>query len=394
MSLYKYKGEVFYEVTLFHFYGEEALPEHLKLGTLSYEKATKFGFEKHKKNKSWFIKWLPEKSCHYVGKGSINRYRVRYKDNFFKIIEETKGEVKLLFPEELDLEIYKRYDVQPMRMAPAGKWVKRDEITEMKGVKERIGLYQGMVVYIIDKNEKEFLIRAEYIGQRFEYKPKEKIKKGIKYYVTVLSDRKPLDIILSEDQVKNWDKERWRKVGDHYRKWIPKDNVCMLSEGRGLGVGSKWVKYAENFFILEEEKGDEVKLVTNRGTLRKKYNMKLSTMWVKRDDITELEDLDEKYANLIHGMGDIFLIEDETENEYLLRPAYEGEILHGDIKQKKYYYIEEDSGHGYLRKREISKEMYEHWKDYRWTRKGKWFEKWVPKEDVFVYNETDEPLRY
>jgi hypothetical protein len=36
-----------------------------------------------------------------------------------------------------------------------------------------------------------------------------------------------------------------------------------------------------------------------------------------------------------------------------------------------------------------NKYIYDHWK-----RKGDWFYRWVGKEEVFVYNETDEPLRY
>ena len=186
MNLYEYKGEVFYEVPLFDLYGEEALPEHLKLGTLSYEKATKFGFEKHKKTKSWFLKWVPINSCQYVGKANVmeRKHRVRYQGHFFKVSEETDDEVELIVDESNNPEVEKNIGFKPRRMDYSRKWVKRSEIQEIKEIKERICFYgpdktlpgesiedcsnRSEVFYIQDENETHYLLRED------TYLPKEK----------------------------------------------------------------------------------------------------------------------------------------------------------------------------------------------------------------------------
>ena len=186
MNLYKYKGEVFYEVPLFDLDGEKAIPQHLKLGTLSYEKATKFGFERHKKTKSWFLKWVLINSCQYVGEANVieRSYRVRYQGHFFRVNEETEENVKLIIDETNNPEVEKNIDFIPRRMAPSIKWVERSEIQEIKDIKERVCFYdpnktlpsesnedcsnRSDVFYILDENETHYLLRED------TYLPKEK----------------------------------------------------------------------------------------------------------------------------------------------------------------------------------------------------------------------------
>lgn len=181
---------------------------------------------------------------------------------------------------------------------------------------------------------------------------------------------------------------------DLYTKWIPKKDVDVLGSE---GPNRYHVKYKSHFFWVEKETKDIVTISTPSIQLCVLYEIPGSYEGnfkdVSRSEIIELKDIKERIG---YKYSFVFYIIDGNETMYLLRTDVEDYVAPYTVDYKPvlkkfgYEAIKESNN----RWRRISDDDYRNWDKLIWQRNENYYEKWVPKEDVFVYNETDEPLRY
>jgi len=155
-----------------------------------------------------------------------------------------------------------------------------------------------------------------------------------------------------------------------WMKWVP------LNEVKGIGPTPQnlyRVKYKDDYFKVSQETEDTVSLYTNSGLIARKYGLKFfgyydwsEELVVQRDEITEMQDIKERVGLRKKSVRDIYLIVDENEDSYLLREINDSKDIHNSGSMEK----------------------------WGWKRVKGCYQKWFPKEEVFVYNATDEPLRY
>ena len=134
-------------------------------------------------------------------------------------------------------------------------------------------------------------------------------------------------------------------------------------------------------------------------------NIPVNTMWVPRSEITELSEVKERIGLLPEG--DVVYIIQESDDAYLIKiddidyltePFVEGyesteriplSIDHTLLKT----HFEKGNKKRLQRLIQREKKRHKTVQDI-WKKQDGWFYKWVPKDEIFVYNETDEPLRY
>ena len=194
------------------------------------------------------------------------------------------------------------------------------------------------------------------------------------------------------------------------------------------------VKFCDHFFEVFDSTEDEVMIGTNSHYLGELYGIREERTelgagywkWAKRSDITELSEVKERIGlhckDHLHTAGVVHIIE-ERDDAYLIKtdvwdvaePFVKGFELvkhttttSGGEENVEYEVISK-TRRGEQRfitpewkarrgEREFltprQKEIYQFKLDNPWEKKGDWYYKWVPKDEIFVYNETDEPLRY
>jgi hypothetical protein len=182
-----------------------------------------------------------------------------------------------------------------------------------------------------------------------------------------------------------------RNTYDRYEKWVNPEE-CQVTDGWNWPEKYR-VKYKDHFFIIYEETEKEVCLMSPTEHLAIKYGFTQEDRdanylkWVRRSEVIPIDKINERVGLYIYKSQrtheyekdeywlQVFEILDENENEYLISSGADPSPNEGPWSSKGALYKNEP------------------W-EYDWIKKEDHFEKWVLKEAVFVYGESDEPLRY
>ncbi len=164
------------------------------------------------------------------------RHRVKFRDHYFADEERKNGKIMITAGYEYLRKLYsERYGIRWVSNPVLGgceAWVPLDEIVEMKDVKERVCFWEGDVYEVVDENEKQYLLR---IDIREAVEPFiEKEGKEPDYYIISESEKAFLirlksdlnyarSILKERYEIEN--KNPWKKKGEWYYKWIPKEEV-------------------------------------------------------------------------------------------------------------------------------------------------------------------------
>ncbi len=206
MNLVKYRGEFFYQDGA---PGSSIWKDGKRISALLYthlkEKAEKYGFQKERYD--FYTKRVDDREVHPVktfDEGPIDLYFVKYRDDFFRVSEETEDQVLLMtiFP-----SLGRKYGfIGPERMEMEfNKWVPREETTPIDQIPERLAFYKEIVFQILDQRDNEYLIAS---GLNDEIVP---------WYTDDRFYKKP-------------EEPGWVKVGDRYQKWMPRDKLYIYGE--------------------------------------------------------------------------------------------------------------------------------------------------------------------
>ena len=157
---------------------------------------------------------------------------------------------------------------------------------------------------------------------------------------------------------------------------VPKEEI---SSGKSYHSCMFQAKYRDFFFHVDREKENEVKIVTGEEDVASQTGLVLTgdpredypyELWVPRNEITFVTDLDEDVGYIISdpGGGPICYIVDSNKTHLLVKTNQ--------------YRADRESRRKYNRK--------ERWEE----RSDGWFYQWLPKEKVYVYKDHDETFRH
>ena len=224
-SVYRYKDDLF-TTTGRHKDNLFILRTHFK------EKAEKYGRFNIYDESGYLGRYglkVPTNDVEYI-KNYYERYRVKYREHFFEVVDENEESVTL---KTSDWDIFDLYhlEINSYDMV-AKKEVKRAEIIKLYDIKERIGIHRNHVYYLIDESDEEYLIQTASINKMIPYIPGFKpVKREDGSYRAVntkqgLTEWKS----ISESDYNNWEKRLCRKNGEFYARWIPKEKVFVYNE--------------------------------------------------------------------------------------------------------------------------------------------------------------------
>jgi len=244
------------------------------------------------------------------------------------------------------------------------------------------------------------------------------------------------DFIIGESnkirKIKTFDRTKGEKYGmhlpdpadssymrhDHYSGWVFEKSIRRIKRY----IDRFFVMYKGHFFSHWDTnlQTHEVHIGTSSHYIGDKFGIKIDWaelkagflpgyhIWVDESEIQQLSSVSDRIGYYHYY---VVYIDDEDENNYWIRtddydrvePFVKGcefipkEYEAKGVKKVKYEVISHTHPSSRERKRDIYPEDIEELKIRKcdlWEKKENWYYKVVPKDDVFVYNESNEPLRY
>jgi hypothetical protein len=201
--LVKYKGEYFIQARI----NKDGTT---LIFTKNREKGLKFGFEEKRYDRFELLVDPDELEIIKIFKdGSFDKYRVKYRDHYFRVFEETEDEVLIYqrgYTANLVANLYEMdfsyYDSE------AKKWVSKREITDIRDITDkRLGLYEGIVCQIVEEKDEKYKIESN----------------------MVYSDERELNGDKTKKQLFT-DPKGFEKIDNTFQKWIPKESIYVYNE--------------------------------------------------------------------------------------------------------------------------------------------------------------------
>ncbi len=194
---------------------------------------------------------------------------------------------------------------------------------------------------------------VEYKGEIFQTSGKRTNTREIRTTIPAKAAKYDLELLPGRNQ--------------RYQAWVPVEETTLI----GRYFDRYRVKCKDHFFSVEDETGDMVKLHLYELNVPHGYldvdfggGRTEATKWVYRSEIMEIADITERLC----------FFKCLLKREHFTSPEqYQG----SDV----FYILDENETHFLLKE------------DSYWKRENP-REEWVPKKEVFVYNETDEPIEY